>query len=143
MPRIKELTAFDKEFTPKIQVHTRLPTSSRIQEDEPTKEREEDEHEESGNVPNIRIPRSKISHEPTIEGSKRRTHGREPGFYTGQYYLEGSQKYLAEGNLLSFDYTMAADPRYFQESSTREKPNDSKRLVGEVMFDLPVQERVW
>jgi hypothetical protein len=57
--------------------------------------------------------------------------------------LEGSQKYLVEGNLLSFDYTMAADPRYFQESSTREERNDSKRLVGEVIFDLPVQERVW
>jgi hypothetical protein len=57
--------------------------------------------------------------------------------------LAKTKKSYSSIAMLSFDYTMAADPRYFQESSTREEPNDSKCSVGEVMFDLPVQERVW
>jgi len=76
MPNIKELTAFDKEFNPNIQVPTYLRFGSRIQDDkesEALEEHQEDEH--SNKIPHVRIPRSKIVFEPEPEGSKRRTRG--------------------------------------------------------------------
>jgi hypothetical protein len=58
------------------------------------------EEESSEKVPAMRIPRSKITVED--QGFKTRTQGRKPGFYSGQYYMDGGEninrKYLVERN---------------------------------------------
>ena len=71
MPNIKELTAFDKEFNPKIQMPTHLPGGSEIQDD---------------------------FSELEPESSEKRTQERKSGFTLNRVYTEGSeegsQKYL-------------------------------------------------
>jgi hypothetical protein len=129
-----------KKFSPKINVPTPIsaPTQgSQLQDDEGEEEEHDmSEEESSEKVPSMRIPRSKIAVED--QGFKRRTQGRKPGFYSGQYYIEGGEnmnrKYLVERNLRDFHSSLAADPRYFQECS-------SDRLVGQAEFSNSSRDR--
>ena len=110
---------------------------SQFQDNEGEEEKHDiSEEESSEKVPSMRIPRSKIAVED--QGFKRRTQGRKPGFYSGQYYMEGGEnmnsKYLVEGNLMDFNSSFAAHPRYFQECS-------SDRLVGQAEFSNSSQDR--
>jgi hypothetical protein len=68
MPNIKELTSFDNDLNPKIQVPTHLPAASTIEDDKESQALEEHEYDEhSSKVPNLRIPRSGIVFERNVK----------------------------------------------------------------------------
>jgi hypothetical protein len=99
--------------------------------------------ETSEGAPSIRIPRSKIAFEGPH--SKRRAQGLKPGFYAEKYYMDDSNnadiKFLVEDNLLSFNSALAADPRYFLESSNLSVYKRLNRLVGRLESPNLTHER--
>ena len=55
---------------------------------------------------------------------------------------DADRKYFVEGNILSFNSAVAADPTYFLESSDLSVYRRLNRMVGRVQFSSSIHERV-